>query len=283
MEKIDVLRYDLNNQSDWLKYKRIWWFYLESTKTRFVPRVGRVHNFANDDFSSEQMLRKPEDVSEHQNTTTILWNTIITMFPDLFDLSQAFYTSFLASIHDLSEGISGRDCADNGSIEHEMSRSEERIQMDSALSLLSKDAYETLSRLYLEFENPTESENEMVVTLKMVDKLDAILGLLADEKRGIVGTISIFSIEVSERDLRRADYLGTRLVPDNWMLGLRKLLKKTCLRPVVQDIILGVAWVAFMDLYEDPNNEYRFNAISGRPDVFNGVPYCLTADLSAVD
>ncbi|MBR0480580.1 HD domain-containing protein [Candidatus Saccharibacteria bacterium] len=275
MNKQELLRHDREDSALWLKYKRLWWFYFEATKSRFVPRTGRTHHLVNDDFNTEQMLHKPEDVAEHQNTTSILfWAAIVTTFPELFDPERAFFTMFLAAIHDLPEGMTGKDCADNGLPEHDAGKEEEKMQMNSALSLLPEYAGNTLYEYYLDFENPTQSRDEMIVALKMVDKLDAILGLLADEKRGISGSISPLSLTASARDLKRAEYLGTSAVPDNWMFGLRKLLAQTHLRTEVANVILGIAWVAFMDVR---NTTERKTALDG------DVPYCLTADLSAVD
>ena len=265
MEDKYVMGDDLNSSTLWSKYKRIWWFYYHASKTRFIKRTGRIRHLVNEDFSEKQMLLKPEDVAEHQNTTSILWAAIITMFPTLFNMERAFFTTFLAAIHDVPEGMTGVDCADDGNPSHDAGKANERIQMEKAADLLSETAHQEIMAMYDEFEKPTESKDEMIVALKMVDKLDAILGLLADEKRGIFGAVSTLSITPSERDLKRAEYLGTSAVPDNWMFGLRKLLEQTCLKPEVKKVILGVAWAAFMDVR------------------MGDVPYCLTAPPCAVD
>lgn len=267
----------------WERYRRVWKIYFENTKGRFVKRIGRVYNHVGDDFTDEQMLAKPEDVSNHQHTAGVLYATMVECFPELFDSERTFEMLRLLLIHDVGEGIVGSDAAANGTKKYEEAKAREAIAVGAYIELYPKKLRPKLQENFREFECPAESEDEMVVMAKMTDKLDAVLGLLADERRGVEGSVSVMSIDVTDRDLDRAEFLGTSGVPDGWMLDLRKQLAVAKMREELKNLILGVAWVAFIET-RSLNKHYRMERErKHNPDIRSDVPYCLTADINAVE
>ncbi|MDO4986783.1 MAG: hypothetical protein Q4E46_00495 [Candidatus Saccharibacteria bacterium] len=262
----------------WACYENIWSIYYNYWKGRYVQRIGRANNGPNVTLSEEEMWTRPESTNEHQATTGLLWGAIILVFPDFVPKERQFETLFEAITHDVSEGILGKDAADNGNAEHELAKVAEDGAVKSFLRFFP-DAYRRLGyQDHCAFEKPEETEDTVMIALKMVDKLDAVLGYLADEKakrefdkahgkddpEPFVGRINAMSRDPSNRDLKRTDYLETDVATDTWMFGLRKKMASCKVPSDICDLIMGIAYVAFMD-------------------VRNIIPNCLAADVWAVE
>lgn len=266
-------------------WKLAWQAYKMKCETSFLVRQGLVACGLVQDIDFENIYRKPEFVSEHEGRAAYLY-CVIMLWQSFNDLIEPFggdyktmpkddkervehrlhFSSvdpalvFFLLAHDIGEIRCG-DTLDDGSIMHELTRSEEAMTMDELFNRLPPSLLSYFRELRLAFEGYDADSNVNAAFIKAVEKAEAIAFQLFLHEKGFDGDITLKK-PPSERDLLYAEVLGTNTAADVWALHYRVAVKDIdpdILRPVTTFL-----QTAFLESY-------------------NCLPECMTIDISTLN
>lgn len=236
-------------------YKEIMTLYDKAGRLKYTVRMGRVLSHVNDPLPEEEVRKLPEMVAAHAYMLAVLTVGVMTHFPWTYEhqMDRFILSLVLTLLHDTAEGEFG-DEPDNGNPKHDAAKVDEEKFMQEFFSNLPYWMGQNTTELFHEFERPATTEDAVALMLKLLDKLEAIWGLLNDEREGIVGDLYLWEEDPSPRDLVRAEYLGTSNPIDIWSYGLRRLMHDCQVPSQMQELILDLLEVKFVDVRgEKPN------------------------------
>lgn len=263
--------------------------YHMARKIEDTQRSGTVIDNVREPMTDWMFRERPESVAEHSYKFSTLWAIAQVQFSediygvDLADLGsnhpwhsslnqlRQMYLDLLFSLfHDVAEGDENGpgDVPHNGCEEHELVKPQEAAYFTNMASLFPAPIAAEMITRYDGFEtygaHGEDSEQSAMQASKFFDKLEAVFTTLNDTTRfhrGYIGRTEKYDNAV---DFKRAKYLGTNNPADNWMFGLRKILREERASDVIMNLILELAYAEMI--------KYR-----------KTIPYCLTADLDGCE